>query len=45
MLITREFVFIHLPKTAGDFIRAICAAHFPTDFLVGARSQEARIDR
>ena len=35
MLITREFVFIHLPKTGGDFIRAICETHFPTDFLVG----------
>ena len=35
MLITREFVFIHLPKTAGDFICAICEAHFPADFLVG----------
>lgn len=35
MLITREFVFIHLPRTAGDFIRAICEAHFPTNFLVG----------
>jgi hypothetical protein len=29
MLITREFVFLHIPKTGGTFLRSVCAEHFP----------------
>lgn len=34
MLITTRFVFIHIPKTGGDFIRRICLRHLPPDWLV-----------
>ena len=30
MLITDRFVFVHVPKTGGDFIRRICLKHLPT---------------
>lgn len=35
MLISNEFVFIHIPKTAGDFIKKVCLAHFGDDYFVG----------
>jgi hypothetical protein len=35
MLISKEFVFIHIPKTAGDFIKKVCQAHFGDDYFVG----------
>ena len=34
MLITPRFVFVHIPKTGGDFIRRICARHLPADWIV-----------
>lgn len=34
MLITRHFVFVHLPKSGGDFIRRMCQLHLPEDWLV-----------
>ncbi|MHC4903184.1 MAG: hypothetical protein ACYTGD_16150 [Planctomycetota bacterium] len=34
MLISKEFVFIHIPKTAGDFIKKVCQAHFGDDYFV-----------
>ena len=34
MLITTRFVFVHVPKTGGDFIRRICARHLPSDWIV-----------
>jgi len=34
MLITTRFVFVHIPKTGGDFIRRICARHLPADWIV-----------
>ena len=34
MLITRDFVFVHVPKTGGDFIRKVCARHLPADRIV-----------
>lgn len=34
MLITRHFLFIHMPKTGGDFIRQLCSMHLPDDWMV-----------
>lgn len=34
MLITTRFVFVHIPKTGGDFIRRICHRHLPADWVV-----------
>jgi len=34
MLITSRFVFVHVPKTGGDFIRRICLRHLPADWVV-----------
>lgn len=34
MLITTRFVFVHIPKTGGDFIRRICLRHLPADSIV-----------
>ena len=31
MLITSRFVFIHVPKTGGDFIRRLCLRHLPPE--------------
>jgi hypothetical protein len=37
VLITDRFVFIHVPKTGGDFIRRICLRHLPAESLVEHR--------
>jgi hypothetical protein len=29
VLITTRFVFIHIPKTGGDFLRRLCVKHIP----------------
>jgi hypothetical protein len=34
MLISNEFVFIHIPKTAGDFIKKVCQARFGDGYFV-----------
>ncbi|MFH1330215.1 MAG: hypothetical protein ABIJ48_06165 [Actinomycetota bacterium] len=34
MLITTRFVFVHVPKTGGDFVRRICLRHLPPDSIV-----------
>lgn len=34
MLITKHFVFIHLPKAGGSFLRRLCAIHLPEDWIV-----------
>ncbi|MBN2112559.1 MAG: hypothetical protein JW785_00370 [Acidimicrobiia bacterium] len=34
MLITEHFVFVHIPKTGGDFIRRVCLKHLPPDSVV-----------
>jgi hypothetical protein len=34
MLITRHFVFVHLQKTGGSFVSAVCNEHLPPDWLV-----------
>jgi hypothetical protein len=34
MLITRHFVFVHQLKTAGGFIKQLCRAHMPADWIV-----------
>lgn len=34
MLITRDFVFVHVPKTGGDFIRRVCLKHLPPASVV-----------
>ncbi|MGH2979950.1 MAG: hypothetical protein ACRDLQ_09995 [Solirubrobacterales bacterium] len=34
MLITRYFVLIHIPRTGGNFIRDVCFAHLPRNWLI-----------
>lgn len=34
MLITRHFVFVHQLKTAGGFIKQLCSAHMPADWIL-----------
>jgi hypothetical protein len=34
VLITTRFVFVHIPKTGGDFLRRICSRHLPADWVV-----------
>jgi hypothetical protein len=34
MLITKHFVFVHLQKTGGNFVQAVCQQHLPPDWLV-----------
>jgi hypothetical protein len=34
MLITKHFVFVHLQKTGGNFIKAVCEQHLQPDWLV-----------
>jgi hypothetical protein len=34
MLITRYFVFLHVPKTGGEFIRKVCFDHLPREWLI-----------
>jgi hypothetical protein len=31
MLVAREFVFIHIPRTGGSFVRSVLAGHIPPD--------------
>jgi hypothetical protein len=34
MLITRYFLFIHLPKTGGQFVREVCDRYLPAEWRV-----------
>jgi len=34
MLITKHFVFVHLQKTGGNFVKAVCEQHLPPGWLV-----------
>ena len=34
MLITKYFVFVHVKKTGGRFIRNLCVNHMPPDWIV-----------
>jgi hypothetical protein len=34
VLITSRFVFIHVPKTGGDFLRRLCLKHLPAEEVV-----------
>lgn len=34
MIITKYFVFLHIPKTGGNFLTQVCAAHLPGDYVV-----------
>jgi hypothetical protein len=31
VLVTRDFVFVHLPKTGGSFIAEVCKEHLPVE--------------
>ena len=42
MLITKDFVFIHLPKTGGDFIRTLCKQNLPEGLDHPRRPGQAR---
>ncbi len=34
MLITKEFIFIHLPKTGGQFLKGFCQKNLPKDWIL-----------
>jgi len=34
MVITKRFVFLHMPKTGGVFMEEVCRDHLPADWLV-----------
>ena len=34
MLVTRYFVFVHLPKTGGDFVRKVLEGHLPDRWFI-----------
>ncbi|RKZ53853.1 MAG: hypothetical protein DRR08_27000 [Candidatus Parabeggiatoa sp. nov. 2] len=34
MILSKHFVFIHLPKTGGSFVRAVCQEYAPADWKV-----------
>jgi len=34
MLITKHFVFVHLQKAGGNFVKAVCEQNLPPDWLV-----------
>lgn len=34
MILTRHFVFVHVPKTGGNFVRAVLERHAPADWQV-----------
>ena len=34
MLITKHFVFLHMPKTGGSFVRQVCRRELPSDWLL-----------
>jgi hypothetical protein len=36
MLITKYFVFVHVKKTGGRFIRNLCEQHMPADWMIAA---------
>jgi hypothetical protein len=34
MLITKHFLFLHVPRTGGQFIRGLCAQHLPREWVI-----------
>ena len=34
MFLTRHFVFVHIPKTGGNFVRELLEQHAPEDWQV-----------
>ncbi|NQV07041.1 sulfotransferase family 2 domain-containing protein [bacterium] len=44
MLITEKFVFIHVPKTGGDFIRRLCSRHMPKEWMVDTETTKHGAD-
>src|SRR4051794_18361801 len=34
MLVTKHFLFLHVPRTGGQFLRGLCYRHLPADWLV-----------
>jgi hypothetical protein len=34
MLITRDFVFLHVPKTGGQFVRRLCHQYLPSERII-----------
>ena len=33
MVITKHFVFLHMPKTGGTFVEKACGAHLPREWI------------
>lgn len=44
MLITKQFVFVHIPKTGGEFLRQACARHLPGDWIVSTDIAKHGVD-
>ena len=42
MILTRHFVFLHVPKTGGTFVRRLLEAHAPADWQVQILSMHPR---
>jgi hypothetical protein len=34
MLVTKHFIFAHVPKTGGSFIKKVCREHLPADWII-----------
>ena len=43
MLITKYFVFVHVKKTGGRFIRNLCVNHMPPDWIVAQLRDHAGV--
>ncbi|HEB54423.1 MAG TPA: hypothetical protein ENI87_14320, partial [bacterium] len=45
MFLTRHFVFVHVPKTGGNFVRKILAQHAPPDWQLQELEDHATYER
>lgn len=44
MILSKHFVFIHLSKTAGEFVRAVCREHAPAEWNLHIINRHPTID-
>lgn len=45
MILTRHFVFVHIPKTGGNFVRAVLRDHAPADWQVVEHDDHATFEQ